>query len=462
MNCPRLVIAGTNSGVGKTSISIALTRALVRRGMRVQTFKVGPDFLDPTYLEQASGRPCYNLDGWMCGEDYVQQLFTAKTANADIAIIEGVMGLYDGASPDHSEGSTAEIARWLQAPVVLLVNAHGMARSLAATVKGFVDFEPELLISCIIANQTGSERHADWVAQSLQSAALPELVGAVPRNTLPELPGRHLGLVTANRETFTASDADAFAIALEQYVAVEKLVTYAGQVPEIDVGEGTQQQKRNEGIEKVRIGIARDKAFHFYYSDFLEALEAQGAELHFFSPIEDPALPADLNGVILGGGYPELYAKALSSNQSMITSIRSFAAKGKPLYAECGGLLYLGRSMETLAGEKVPMLDIFPAATRMLPRKKMLGYVAVTLQRNSLWGKKGDSLRGHEFHYSEIVEVDEERNGWEKSYHLQRRNTAAPEVEGYQRGNVLASYVHLHPTSSPDAIQHFLDRCRQG
>jgi len=231
MSCSRIVIAATGSGVGKTSIAIALIRSLRRRGLRVQTFKVGPDFLDPTHLALVSARPCYNLDGWMCGKDYVLDLFQRKTADADIAVIEGVMGLFDGASPENSEGSTAEIARWLKAPVLLATGAHGVARSMAATVKGFTMFESSLTVSGVIANHCGSDRQAAWLAASLVAAALPPLLGAIPHGALPDLPSRHLGLVTANHQSLSATILDAFAGALEQHVRIDEIIRLAQSAP---------------------------------------------------------------------------------------------------------------------------------------------------------------------------------------------------------------------------------------
>ncbi len=225
--CPRLVIAGTGSGVGKTSLALGLTRRLARQGLRVQTFKVGPDFLDPTYLAMASGRTCYNLDGWMTSRDYVRQLFARATADADIAIIEGVMGMFDGASPNTLEGSTAEIAQWLDAPLLLVVNSHGAARSLAATVQGFARFEPGVRVAGVIANQGGSDRHRAWLAEALAGAAAPPLVGMLPRGSLPTLPSRHLGLVSAEQAGLSAGILDQLADACDQHLDVSAIVELA-------------------------------------------------------------------------------------------------------------------------------------------------------------------------------------------------------------------------------------------
>ena len=452
MNCSRIVIGATGSGVGKTSVALALVHALSRRGQRVQTFKVGPDFLDPTHLALASGRPCYNLDGWMCGQDYVRDLFQRKTADADIAVIEGVMGLFDGASPDTSEGSTAEIARWLDAPVVLVAGAHGVARSLAATVKGFATFEPELKLGGVIANHAGSERHAAWLSAALASEALPPLLGAIPRGAFPELPSRHLGLVTASRETLSAATLDAFADALERHVKLDDIVRLARTAPL----PPAPVRPPAPGPVSATIGVAQDSAFHFYYPDNLEALQEQGARLVPFSPLADRALPENLDAVYFGGGYPEEHAAELSRNAAMLDAVRRFVAAGGAVYAECGGLMYLSQGIEMRDGARHPMVGLLPFATRMGSRRKALGYVEVTLTTAAPWGRQGAALRGHEFHYSEIVGAAAD-DGWRTVYESRYRGEAAPAPGGFQRGRVLAGYAHLHFASRPAAVRSFLE-----
>ncbi|MDD5304847.1 MAG: cobyrinate a,c-diamide synthase, partial [Elusimicrobia bacterium] len=284
MNLPRLVIAGTQSGVGKTSLTLGLVAALARRGLRVQTFKVGPDYLDPTYLALASGRPCYNLDGWMMGLDYARQLFGRVGAEADVALIEGVMGLFDGADPAGLDGSTAEIALALDAPVALVANAHGAGRSFAATVHGFATFLPGLRLAGVIANRTGSERHAEWLRASLGGASLPPLLGAVQRGALPELPSRHLGLVTADATRLTRDLLNRLADAVEAAVCVDRVLEAARAASPLPRAE----KPANESARPtVRLGIARDEAFHFYYPDNLDALERAGCALVPFSPLRD-------------------------------------------------------------------------------------------------------------------------------------------------------------------------------
>jgi cobyrinic acid a,c-diamide synthase len=446
---PTLVIAGTNSGVGKTSLAVGLARALARRGLRVQTFKVGPDFLDPTYLTMASGRTCYNLDGWMTSREYVCRLFARATADADVALVEGVMGMFDGASATTLEGSTAEIALWLDAPVLLVVDAHGAARSLAATVKGFAEFEPAVRLAGVIANRGGSDRHRAWLAESLAAAAMPPLVGMIPNGSLPALPSRHLGLVTAD-QTNLADVLDRLADTCEQHLDLSAIVDLAKQ------GSGVSGQGLEPPNPKIRLGIARDEAFHFYYPDNLEALAEAGAEWVPFSPIADARLPADLDGLYFGGGYPEVYAARLAANASMLADVRQFAASGRAIYAECGGLMYLGQSLAALDGVRHAMAGVLPIETAMLERLKSLSYVEVTLKKDSLWGPAGATFRGHEFHYSEITKPLSPDSGWQTVYSVRHRSGEPAKPEGFQKGRILASYVHGHFASHPRLIEQFL------
>jgi cobyrinic acid a,c-diamide synthase len=521
--CPRLVIAGTGSGVGKTSLSAGLARALARQGLRVQAFKVGPDFLDPGYLALASGRTCYNLDGWMTSRDYVSGLFDRVTAGADVAIVEGVMGLFDGASPDALDGSTAEIALWLDAPVLLVANAHGAARSLAATVLGFARFEPALRLSGVLANQAGSPRHAGWLRASLAGAELPPLLGAMPRDALPKLESRHLGLVTAEPDDRMRRTIDELADACDRHLDIPGILDAAGR----GMGGGgrgadgmsndeTRMTKearmtkpesssaalpsfdhsslsRHSGFDirdsspspVIRLGIARDAAFQFYYPDNLDSLSSLGAELVPFSPIADARLPEDLDALYLGGGYPELFAPRLSANSGMLGAMGRFAASGRSVYAECGGLMYLGRSIETTDATRHPLAGVLPIDTAMLPRLARLGYVEADLAVDSLWGPAGTRCRGHEFHYSRIIGGAAMQDGWQAAYRLrrpgecagfrglargphpqplsqrERGGALAAETEGFARGSVLASYVHLHWASRPEAARHLLDRCKE-
>ncbi len=455
-NIPRIVIAGIQSGTGKTSLALALVASLKWRGLRVQTFKVGPDFLDPTYLTLASERPCYNLDSWMTPKEYVLELFHRTTKDADIAVIEGVMGFFDGSDPETSEGSTAEIARWLDAPVLLIVNAHGMARSLAAIVKGCVEFDRDLRIAGIIANHSGSDRHKDWLTQSLDSISLPSMLGAIPRGAFPTLPNRHLGLVTADPQNLPPRILEELADVFERHISIDAIMRIARSASPLSATEPASEVKICR--KRVSIGVAYDRAFHFYYSDNLDELALRGCNLIWFSPLEDRELPEDLDGLYLGGGYPEEHAEGLSDNREMREAIRQFASKGLPIYAECGGLMYLTRGIETTGEKRYPMVGLLPVWTRMLGRLKSLGYVEITLTANSLWGECGAVLRGHEFHYSELT-ADPEDELWKPVYRVKRSRSKAIGFEGFQRGKILASYVHLHWASQPEAMENFITQC---
>jgi cobyrinic acid a,c-diamide synthase len=448
---PRIVIGGTQSGTGKTSVTLALVAALRRRGLRVQTFKAGPDFLDPTHLTLASGRPCYNLDGWMMGRKYVEHQFQHATADSDIAVIEGVMGLFDGADPATLEGSTAEIAGWLDAPVLLVANVHGMARSIAALVKGYAGFEARVRIAGVIANQCGSDRHAEWLAESLKAAALPPLVASIPRGAFPNLPSRHLGLVSAKKETLSDELLSQFADVFEKHAIIEEIVKLAQAASPLRKARGEDEPATTE--VRVRLGVARDDAFHFYYQDNLDALARNGCEIVPFSPLRDPALPKGLNAVYVGGGYPEEHAREFAGNSGMLASVRDFAKRGHAVYAECGGLMYVSDGVESLDGHRFHFLGLLPAWTRMLHRRKALGYAETTLTRDALWGQSGAKVRGHEFHYSELLSDPCRKGHWHTAYAIERRRSQETVTEGFLSGRMLATYVHAHFASRPESIQ---------
>ncbi len=451
-NAPRLVIAGTESGVGKTSVALGMVRALRRRGLSVQPFKIGPDFLDPTYLRIAADRECYNLDPWMCGEQYVRQLFTRTSTEADVAVIEGVMGMYDGASPESSAGSTAALAQLLDAPVLLLANAGGLARSFAAIISGFAHFEPSPGVAGAIANRVGSHRHAGMLGSALESIDGPPLLGAIPKQSLPDLPDRHLGLVTASEDILPDDLANDFAEACEQHLQIDRILEVARDVPQLERPD----QNTPAREEHMRLAVARDRAFHFYYPDNLEMLSRLGARIIPFSPIQDESVP-EADALYLGGGYPEEYAEALSDNESMRRSVRTFCSSGAPVYAECGGLMYLSRALKTKQGDAYSMCDVLPGRVRMLDRRRALGYTEVTLQKDCLLGPAGTTVRGHEFHYSELTTDPCDDRNWTTAYTLRKRSAGTPREEGYTNGNVLASYVHLHLASRPATIKHWLD-----
>lgn len=450
---PRLVVAGTRSGVGKTSIALGVMAALKSHGLKVQPFKVGPDYLDPTWHRLATGRVSYNLDTWMLSQEYVQRLFQLQTRDADIAIIEGVMGLFDGSSTTALQGSTAEIASLLNAPILLVADATGAGRSFAAGIKGFSEFEPSCRIAAVIANFCGSSRHASMLQEALAGADLCHLAGWFPRDAFPELPSRHLGLRAPKSSVIT----DALGVAVQQQIGVDAVYQLASQhsapvpVPEISSNVSESQPQRIPG-NRGTIAVGMDEAFSFYYPDNLELLQEFGLRIVEFSPIHDAELPNDIDGLYLGGGYPEEHAHELSGNVTMRQSIARFAETGKPIYAECGGMMYLAKTVIDRNSESWPMVGLLPFSTRMLDRCKRLGYAATTLLEESLFGSPGTQLRGHEFHYSEIVEPFD-LGPWTQPYMLRDSRGGGERAGGFRKGNILTSYVHQHFQSNPEAAE---------
>ena len=440
-----LVVAGTNSGVGKTTFTVGLCGALRRLGLRVAMFKCGPDYLDPTWHYQAAGVRSQTLDGWMMGREAVLSTFRSATRDADIALIEGVMGLFDGADATSEVGSTAEIAKWLNAPVLLVVDAAGMSRSIAAMVHGFSSFDGGLRVGGVICNRVGSRRHLDILRQ-----ACAEVVGGLPKSPGIAIPERHLGLHSADEHS--ATTVEAWAQVVAEWCDVERMLEVAARhelLPAL-------APYILEPTARTRIGIAMDEAFHFYYDENLRLLRQAGAELVEFSPIRDRLLP-EVDGLYLGGGYPEVHAKALAENETMRRQVYDFCGSGKPVYAECGGLMYLCSGIRLGDGSHYPMAGWFGADAVMAERLQALGYVTAVTKRSTILGPAGQQFRGHQFRYStldwEAVE--------ESAYALTVRRNATVSDEGYTRANVIGSYVHAHWASNAGIAQCFVNACRQ-
>jgi cobyrinic acid a,c-diamide synthase len=458
------LVCGTHSGCGKTTVSLGLLAALGARGLRVQPFKVGPDFIDPGFHTQIAGRQSRNLDGWMVGRDWNESIFRRFTADADAGLIEGVMGLFDGYDGGSESGSSAQMAKWLGVPAVLVVDARSMARSVAALVYGFQHFDPGLKFAGVIFNRVGGEKHLRYLKEAISSSCADTVVlGAIPREEKVQIPQRHLGLVTADELKLDSSWQNQLAELVEKHIDIDLLLERSSYLmPQADAaalpGEGPAILQAPR--VRAQIAVPRDEAFCFYYPDNLELLEKAGARLLFFSPLKGQSLPPNCSGAYLGGGYPELFAEALSGNFAFLQSLRSLAALGMPIYAECGGLMTLGRFIETTEGLRRPMAGILPFGTRMLGRLKTLGYTEAVICRECLLGSPGTVIRGHEFHYSEIVEQEEDAS-LAFAYDLGNRKTSVVRKEGYLVGSVLASYVHLHWGSAPQAAERFVDQCAQ-
>ena len=448
---PRLVIGGVSSGAGKTTVTVALSRALKARGLRVALFKCGPDYLDPTYHARAVGRPTHNLDGWMMGRDAVRSTFLEATGDADVALIEGVMGLFDGTSPTGEEGSTAEVAKWLEAPVVLVFDAGGMARSAAALVDGFARFDEALRFAGAIANRVGSRGHADLLRKALRGTTF---FGALPSDAAGAFPERHLGLRTADADALPEALLERWGVQASEWLGVDALLEVAATAPPL---EDAATAGAAPLASRARIGVAHDEAFHFYYVDNLRRLESLGATLVRFSPLHDRTLP-EVDGLYLGGGYPEVHAAALAANAPMREAVAAFVRRGGPVYAECGGLMYLTEAIRTLDGERHPMVGVLAAEARMHDKLQALGYVEVETQARTLLGPKGTRFRGHQFRYSEL-DPEPAESVVARCYSLRRRRGGETRREGYATSGVIASYVHAHWASNPNVPAAFVDTC---
>lgn len=449
---PRLVLAAPQSGAGKTTVATGLMAALTARGYRVQSFKVGPDYIDPGYHARACGRPAENLDSWLVPAAQLPALFTEACTGADIAIIEGVMGLYDGGRQGIS--STAELAKRLQAPVLLVIDARAMGASAAALALGFRDYDPEVPFAGVILNRLGSPTHADMIREACAACGI-KVYGALRRGSGLQLPERYLGLVPTE-ENLDGAIIHKWGEAVTQAVDLSALVQLAQSAPSVAaVPDAVQPTDHRQAPSPVRIGIARDEAFSFYYASGLRTLERLGAVLVPFSPLHAKHLP-QVDGLLLGGGFPEQFAAQLAANVALREEMRRAAEAGLPIYAECGGYMYLLQELQDLEGRIWPMTGIFPGRAVMTEKLQMVGYVTATLQQDSLLGPAGTALRGHEFHFSQTELLSAISQPWR----FTRLRDGSSYAAGQQRGQVLGSYLHLNFAGCREAAAHFLEVCR--
>ncbi|MDI6744014.1 MAG: cobyrinate a,c-diamide synthase [Thermodesulfovibrionales bacterium] len=509
------IIAGTHSGCGKTTITLGIIAALKKKGLSVQPFKTGPDFIDSGIHRLVTGRHSMNLDVWMCGEKYVKECFYKYSTDADIAVIEGVMGMYDG------EYSTAKLAGLLNLPVILVVDAYGMAESAGAVIAGFTTYKrvkgskgqsrknSDTLTLCnsdtniagVIFNRVASERHYEKLKRSVSDI---KVLGYLPRDLDFEIPRRHLGLIVAEETPISGEMIETLADTVLRHIDMDRIV----ELPNTSMGPsfplvgnpsssegfpeniGTGQTSRNDTDSPIHpfthspvIAVAYDKAFCFYYEDNLDLLKSAGAEIIAFSPLADPQIPDKTDAVYIGGGYPELYAEELSKNKSMLKSIKEWADAGRTLYAECGGLMYLSKGIYDFDGKFFKMAGAFPFETEMKKGKSHLGYREILLKEDCILGKKGKRLRGHEFHYSEIVkgqaegtvpDLRPETSGVEsglspsarggiinKIYSVRDNSVNKLADEGYTFKNTLASYIHIHFGSDSEIARNFLNHIKE-
>lgn len=451
---PRIVIAATQSGSGKTTIVTGLLAALKEKGLKVQSYKVGPDYIDPGYHEIASGRPGHNLDTWLVTEEKLAEIFVRTADDADIAIIEGVMGLYDGGKNGIS--STASVAKLLDAPVLLVINAKSMGESAAALALGFKQYDPTVNIAGVILNRLGSPTHRQMIEEALERLDIP-VFGAVGRNDKMNMPERHLGLLPVQENNSEAEVVAEIGRTVGASVDIEKIIGLAESAPEIELpARNTLPEKR-----RARIAVARDDAFTFYYPESIYQLEISGAEIIPFSPLHDREMP-EADGLILGGGFPEMFASELYGNESMRASIGEAAKSGMPIYAECGGFMYLMKEMVDFDGNHFPMTGIIPGSVTMNKKLQTVGYVAATMEKDTVLGRKGTVLHGHEFHFSsECAPENINPEEYPRAFTFQRMRKIPPYLAGYAKDNILGSYLHLHFAGSPEAARSFVDKCAE-
>jgi cobyrinic acid a,c-diamide synthase len=516
---PRFVVAGTGSGSGKTTVTLGLMRAFARRGLKVQGYKCGPDYIDPAYHSAVTGHASRNLDSWMTSSEYLQEYFLRSSRDADLSVIEGVMGLYDGKEDTALTGSTAEIAILTDSPVLLVVDVRSMGRSAAAIVLGFQQLEPEVRIAAVIVNRCGSEGHYRMVKAAIEAACGIPVIGWLPRDSGLDIPERHLGLLPAvergELEPLFEHAADLLAEGTDlecllELAAAAPALRYPLEAEAVPLAEGASldwphvQEQVMQGCKVTEtpslgyppamgpasqehtvaagsvqsspaaldmlaemnepapwplqpvIAIAQDAAFNFYYADNLELLVRAGARLITFSPLSGEGIPPEADGIYIGGGFPEEFAAVIAANSLFLNGLKAADAAGMPLYAECGGYMVLARSLTDRSGAVHEMAGIIPAHTVMQERRAALGYREVTALQDCLLLKQGGRLRGHEFHYSSMSYPE----GETRTYAYESKGRGGSQPEGYISGNIMAAYAHIHLASCFPAAGRLVEACR--
>lgn len=444
---PGFLIAGTHSSVGKSSLAIGLMRLLRRKGINIRPFKVGPDYIDPSHHARACDYPSYNLDTWMCSPKYIQRLCNDVLGNDGVAVVEGVMGLFDGAYSKRNTASSAETASILNLPIVLVVDGKAMARSVAALVKGFTEFDASLKFLGVIANRVNSPGHAKILKDAIEHYTSIKFLGYLPDNPELRISDRHLGLFQGHEQSDRLYDL--WADHIHKFIDINYLVKMS-----CKNRKSIQPSKTNLpnrwGIKRARpftVAVAIDEAFQFVYHDTLDMFRQAGGVIKTFSPVNDRSLPENIDWIYLPGGYPELYARKLSSNKSMISQIHQFGDSGKPIVAECGGLMYLGNSIIDETGKRHKMANLFKFSTTMVPKRMTLGYRHLQYSPQS---GKSIRIKGHEFHFSSLINNHETPQ--------MSHNIATKIEDGYRHNNCFALYSHIYWAGSPGWFQFIINK----
>ncbi|HET9805386.1 MAG TPA: cobyrinate a,c-diamide synthase [Nitrososphaeraceae archaeon] len=460
MSIPRIIIAGTSSGVGKTSVTLGILHKFKELGFKIQSFKVGPDFIDPAYHTFVTNNPCYNLDSWLMGEKGVINTFEKYTRGKDIAVVEGVMGLFDGAEGKNNFASTAQIAKILDSPIILVIDASKAARSIAAIAYGFMNFDKGLKIKGIILNKIASNKHFQLIKDAFDNNIKIPIVGVIYKNQEFTFSERHLGLIpTAELDNKRKKKILDSVRTISDCLDPDKLISLI-----MPLKNKKTLKKKDKTIKQqpknLKIAVALDNSFNFYYQENLDILQKKGAELIFFSPLNDNYLPEEINGILLGGGFPEILSKDLTKNQSMMNSIKKIAETEIPLYAECGGLMYLTKSIkegihrykknneiiefEENSQKTYKMIGLIDAVTKMT-NQLTLNYTQGKILNESFLFGKVKNIRGHEFHYSKIENIHHDIR---YSYYLEKGIGISEKKDGIIVYNTIASYTHLHFSNS--------------
>lgn len=453
---PRFVIAGTGSGVGKTTFTLGLMAAFKKRGLQVQGFKAGPDYIDPSYHTAITGRKSRNLDSWMVSPDTMKEIFLRGSEGSDLSIIEGVMGFYDGKDPRTNQGSTAEISEYLRSPVILVMNASSIARSAAAIVLGFQQLSSQVNIAGVIVNQVGSIGHYQLVKTAVEQECHIPVLGYLEKNDELMIPERHLGLIPAVERGELQPLFQQLSDLIEERIDLDSLLKIAEGAPDLEESDPVIFNPQHQQEKKVQIAVALDEAFNFYYPENLELLEWHGAELVYFSPLHGDQIPEEADGLYIGGGFPEEFAERLEQHISVKEDIRRRIADGLPTLAECGGYMYLAQSIFDHQGVQHEMAGVIPIQIRMQKQLAALGYREVTSLTDHLLLKKGEKARGHEFHYSspELVQDD-------YPYANEVNGLGGSRFDGYTKGNLLAGYTHFYFASNPAVVVHWLEKIEE-
>jgi cobyrinic acid a,c-diamide synthase len=455
MGIPRIIIAGTQSGVGKTTIATGIMGALKNAGYTVQGFKVGPDYIDPSYHTAVTGRLSENLDTWLVPQSQIREVFNQTTKDADIAVIEGVMGLFDGLSGVDETGSTGQIAKLLNCPVLLVIDVHNTVRSAAAVAAGFKNFDPEVKVVGVILNNVAGEAHANWCKDAIEKVGLP-VVGWLPVNKKIIMPERHLGLVPTpeKNETSVYQEIIKFIEERLNIGQIYELAKSAGPLPKVEANKEPKQTAKQE--IKVKIGVAFDEAFNFYYPSNLNLLSQLGAEIIRFSPVHDKTIPESVGGLYIGGGFPEMFLYELEANQSMRQSILQAINSGMPVYAECAGLMYLTKSVADFDGRSYQMVGALDGNTKMTG-KTLVTYSDAKVIASNILSQPEETIRGHEFHNSVITDIPADA---EFAYQMLMGEGIKNKKDGWIQNNTLASYVHIQFAQNDTIASSFIDKCR--